>query len=580
MRYILLFLIILSFSSKAQTNVQILSQKIPVGDAQLKSDPVWFTTGEKSDGLEIKYCGQKETNGKIRLTASNGYFSSGIRAKGESKYPFLTTNFIAKNYEYLDGWNNNQQTLRWHLYCKKPGRVIFNIELEPFTSGSLIKVSLNGQATSFQTEKGISSYPLSLELKKSGKSSVILSAEKVTGSKVGRLYGVDIFGNAIVGSQLLRARWRPGAVHSYFRSSKTKTPKVWVMSSKSMTKTKSYSPIMTPFGYFGTGFDEERKVKKGMNFSMWSKLDVPLEQITHLIAVGSLKADFGGFGHEGTGVKLRGDWEPLAHKPTILTQALRVEYDDNYATYYGYFLDEKGDWKFYCAGKKWRKRKSGREALWPGAFVEVTGPPQQQRSGDLLREVHRQGWSMDSERNWFRLDLMSHKDTANKNKNWGVSSDGWFVMRMGGMEHFDYPSSNKLKVNKLTELPEFLKSEKANQLFQTPVTFGEVQLNRIGNSKASLVFDLKETGANPSGIIYYGEKNYLTFAPRKLHGTEKKSSIIKESGTWPNSISLKSLTKGQNKVEIKNLKHGIKYWFRILIINDKGRQWSHKSFSL
>jgi len=483
---------------------------------------------------------------------------------------------IAFNYELIDSWAKKEQTLRWHIYFQKTGKVELNIELAPLSSGTVIKASLNDQSVNFTTKKGIKNYRFSLLVQKAGKRTLSLSIDKLSGRQVGKLYGLDVFGAAVEGAKLLRARWRPGAVHAKFTSSTTSDSILWVMTSKSSIGTSSYSPITTPFGYYGTSFDEEKRTKTVMNFSMWSKLNVPQEQMTHLIAVGSKQADFGGFGHEGTGVKLRGDWQPLANRPQVLTQALRVEYSEKYATYYGYFLNENGDWKFFCSGRKWLKSRKDKKALWPGAFVEVPGPPNRQRSGDLYRDVLRQGWVMDSKKQWHFIDQMSQGKAENRNKSWAVNGT-WFSMKMGGMEHHTYPQSNILKSSKPEVVPDYLKPEKVRALFKTPVTFGKISAARLEASKANISFDLKDPGPNAQAIIYYGTKDCLTYAPRKLHGTEKKSSVLKDSGIWENSFSPKSIKTGQNSIELKGLKVDQKYWFRILIINDNGRQWSDES---
>ena len=551
-------------------------EKVPAGDAQLKSELQWFVAGKNKEGQAIKYCGQQETNGKLRLTASNGYFSKGLRAKGESKYPFIKTPMIVNNYAYLEGWNSKEQSLRWHAFFQKAGELTINVELHTKAVAE-IEVRLDDERINFTTEKGKNSYQVKLGVKNPGKGSLSLKMLKSHSRDLGKLYGMDLFGPAVKGAKLLRARWRPGAVHTRFTSSTTDDSFLWVMRSKSLRPASNYSPITTPFGYYGTSFDPDRRAKEIMNFSMWSKLDVPIDQMTHLIAVGSLKADFGGFGHEGTGVKLRGDWKPLAHRPEVLTQALRVEYGEKYASYYGYFLDQEGNWQLFCCGRKFIKSKRDRKALWPGAFVEVPGPPQVQRSGDLIREVHRQGWVLDSNKKWHVLDQMAQGKASNANKGWGKTSDGWFIMKMGGMEHFDYENSSTIKSSTHTKFPEFLQGEKLKQLFAMPAEFGDIKVERSKGETAKVIVNMKKAGPKAKAIIYYGKKDYMTFAPRKLHGTERKSSVLNESGSWTNSVELKSLTKGKNSVALKSLESGTAYWLRVLIINEDGRQWSESS---
>ncbi len=102
------------------------------------------------------------------------------------------------------------------------------------------------------------------------------------------------------------------------------------MTTRSLSDFGSYSPITTPFGYYGTAFGADRRSNGGFNFSMWASSAKgkipPLEKMPHLLVAGSPEAEFSGFGHEGSGVKLRG-WLPMPDKPEICVQALRVEND-------------------------------------------------------------------------------------------------------------------------------------------------------------------------------------------------------------------------------------------------------------
>ena len=344
-----------------------------------------------------------------------------------------------------------------------------------------------------------------MTVSKVGKNTFSLSLMKLAGSSVGKVYGIDLFGETLESAKLLRARWRPAAVHTKFTSSKVSDTKLWVMCSKSTTLYSSYSPLTTPFGCYGATFVNAR-ASQSMNFSMWSKLNVPIEHMSHLLAVGSPQAEFGGFGHEGSGVKLRGGWKPLATRPKVLIQALRVSYGEKYATYYAYFLDsETENWQLFCVGRKWGNK---RKALWPSAFVEIPGPPARQRSGDLKRQFFRKGWVMDDRQRWHALDQMESGSFFKFNKGWSVSPDGWFNMQMGGMEHYDYPVKGKVILKKGHALPSFLTPDKVKQLYKMPAIFG-----RVSAKNSQIVFEMKDSGPNARAIIYYGNKDCLTFAP-------------------------------------------------------------------
>ena len=64
-----------------------------------------------------------------------------------------------------------------------------------------------------------------------------------------------------------------------------------------------YAPITTPFGYYGPTWQADGTVNAGFNFSLWSygrgQEEPPVEQLSHLLAIGNRDATFGGFGGFG-----------------------------------------------------------------------------------------------------------------------------------------------------------------------------------------------------------------------------------------------------------------------------------------
>ena len=183
-------------------------------------------------------------------------------------------------------------------------------------AGSQLTVSLAGESRRVTTVQASTDsaqlWDLTFAVAKAGEHTVSFSANKIEDARlgVGEVHTVDVFGPAIRNSQLLRARWRPAAVHGGYSSSTMTQSRMWVMTTRSACNFSSYSPITTPFGYYGTSFDRDRRVSGGFNFSMWAagrgKNVLPLERMPHLLAAGSRQAEFSGFGHEGSGVKLRG----------------------------------------------------------------------------------------------------------------------------------------------------------------------------------------------------------------------------------------------------------------------------------
>ena len=571
---------------------------LPEGNGQLESDASWFTAGKDELGHTIEYKGQAARKGKIILTASNGFFDQGIRAEGESKLKDVANGkqgkghptLIAYDYAYLDHWNRPDQSMRWYLYFKNTGAVKFSIHLDPNKEnpdGEII-VSFAGQEKRIKANDSKSLKDgLVFHVTRPGKLLLKLTSETSKGKSLGKLSTINAYGPAVDDAQVLRARWRPAAVHGSYRSSKLKDTTIWVMISKSLSPINSYSPMVTPFGYFGGSFNADQRFKGGFNFSMWSDQNAPLSHQAHLLALGSPKLHFSGFGHEGTGVKPRG-WEPLKKsRPKHVIQSLRVERGEKYNTYYGYFFDAEADsWKLFCVGRNWvgakneRSRKKRKAALWPGSFVEVPGAPHVQRSGDIVRRVARKGWCLDDQGKWQRLDILPSRKTNHNNKSWGVTKDGWFLFKMGGMEHFT-GSAQKIKLPKKflhDPLPDFLSPEKIKQLHQLPVQFG-AQTSVAKTNAATLNIELKKAGTNARAVVYFGEKDCMTFAPRKKSGTERQNSTLKKEHLWTNSQKIKSVKTGKNSVRLQGLKPNTKYYFRVLVYNDEGTMWAFQSES-
>lgn len=551
--------------------------KAPQGPGQLTSTINWFFSGEKRYSLDIKYAGQKTQGNKLILTAGNCFWDNGLRAYGARPVTNKDDSvFIKSDFEYVANWTAQGQTVRWHIWCDKPGRVrtFVHLEVSKAQANSIIEVSFANRTVSvrtvFNSDKKSFEQPWDIvfDIPKKGKYTLNLKAVKIAQKDIGKLRRVELFGSAIEGASLLRARWRPAAVHGRMSSSKVKDSRIWVVQSKSTKGCTSYSPITTPFGYYGASFDADGRTSTSMNFSMWSygrgKKEPPIERLSHLIALGSSQATFGSFGHEGTGVKLRGNWQPLAAKPEILTQALRLEPGEPYDTYYGYFLDpDTCKWKFFAAGRKWHETRKGQQSLSsPGSFVEVPGPPDRQRSGDIRREVFIRGWVPDADQKWHQLNVAGKGTDKNANKTWSFLAGGWYSKAMGGMEHFDHDNARQITMpNNVTEehLPDFLSDANTRQLYKVPARF-EVTSLLTTSQQAKLQLNAQDAGTNAKAVVYYGQKDALTFSDR-----------------WQESRDIGSIRNGCSTVTLTSLKPETEYYARVLITSDHGRMWSMKS---
>ena len=119
------------------------------------------------------------------------------------------------------------------------------------------------------------------------------------------------------------------------------------------------------------------------------------------------------------------------------------------------------------------------------------------------------------------------------------------------------------------------------QLFDLPAEFERSVVKKTTGNTATLDIVLKHAGANARAIVYYGEIDCLTFAKRKLHGTERGSAVSQSTQladrSWQHSVDIKRVKTGSNLVTLKDLTPGKGYFFRTLVINDQGKLWDFTS---
>lgn len=428
-------------------------------------------------------------------------------------------------YTAIEGLENPSQRVVWPLLLKRQGAISGKIVAK---GTGRLKVTLGSLQTSVETSSKDGAF--TIQSATIGQTELAISVETFRGS----LERIELSGPGLEEARLLRARWRPSAVHAGFTSSSLgkENSRLWIMEVRPLpSQNDFYSPITTPFGYFGSTFNADG-TSSGINFSMWSfsagKQEPPIAQLSHLLAVGSAQATFDGFTHEGTGVKPR-KWNPYAgRKLTNAPLALRLDPGDPYDTYTGYFFDEAiQSWRLYASGRKW-SGKGSTQNLLPGCFVEVPGPPHIQRTGHIVRSADLRGWCRDSTGTWHTLDTMngSKSDAAREQTNslWSRSPDGWFRMATGGLTHFRYPNGVVVKIDKFKDLPSFLSPEKVWILNQIPSTIRVLSATRQGNALAIEV-ELSSTCTSPSAVkALVGSTDALSFAER-WERTEELGSI-------------------------------------------------------
>lgn len=395
---------------------------------------------------------------------------------------------------------------------------------------------------------------------------------------------LTLTGNGIETSSVLRTRWRPAAAHTRFSSSTCREGSlVWIMEMDAAPgRARFYSPMTTPFGYFGPSWTREGK-PTGLNFSMWSygrgQAEPPIAQLSHLLAVGNPEARFNGFGHEGTGVKPRG-WNPFEEwQGDRCVLALRMEPGTPYDTYHGYIFDEKThEWRLYAAGRKHAKKRRRRakrqedarvaRSLWAGSFVEVPGPPQRQRTGHIVREMRYRGFVLDENRTPHALDRMAGaKKPPVGNQGRGLTEDGRFRMWIGGMEQFESSPGVTLDAKPDDEALEWLQPDKLAALFTWPTT---ITVHAITAAAGELQVQLTVQGLGKlaGATLHYGSSDALTLATRWDHASEHLNLV---EGEQTIAIALPKDSDGTAA--------GVRF-ARMLVENDRGKFWSLKTATI
>jgi hypothetical protein len=511
--------------------------------------PVSIGTGQGVDQVVLT---ETAVDGKLSLLPGHSFFSGAEGAKLSGEKPATDELNGDKQWASIDGLKSPDQRIVFPLWLRADGSVAgkirgtgrFNVELGEAKSTAAGGFEIKGA--------------------KAGRVDLVLSP-----IGPGTIESIELSGPAIAGAQLLRARWRPAAIHSHFGSSGLGAAqgRLWIMEVRPIFGEKDfYSPITTPFGYFGSTFNADH-TSGGINFSMWSfqrgAAEPPVPQLSHLLAIGHPQATFGHFDHEGTGVKLR-DWNPYEGQRIASTVlALRIEPGKPYDTYTGWFIDQQTrQWRLFASGRKWSEKRSV-ESLLPGCFVEVPGPPHIQRSGHIMRAADFRGWCRDDNGKWHQLDLMNgSKADANREQTnclWSLSNDGWFRMAMGGMTHYRYPKRVEISAPKMKSMPDYM-SEAALSALDFPTTVAVKRLVRQG-TRVHVELELKTTAKDRSKAkAFFGAEDALTFDHR-----------------WDKSQDLGELAAGVQRISFDGAPAS--GFCRILVTNETGSYFTHESAS-
>jgi hypothetical protein len=511
------------------------------------------------------YLAQPGDNNTLRLTANECFFDgSGLTAIGDvvQDQPGNGLNG-RKFFTAMQGLTQNNR-VSWYLHFKRGGQVQIR---STGTANSALAYELADQ----QGTVPANGDPSSLMIPGSGIYRIIITTRDTKTLKLGQIL---MHGEALQGASILRARWRPTAAHTRFTASTLDKPtRVWVMELDAAPgKASFYSPMTTPFGYFGASWNTKGQ-PTGLNFSMWSygrnQKEPRIETLSHLIALGDPNGKFGGFGHEGTGVKPR-DCNPFTqwrHPSCVF--ALRMEPGQVYDTYYGYYYQpEEGRWRLYAAGRKAHKRAPNgkrrtkrRQApsLWAGSFVEVPGPPQRQRSGHIIRKMRYRGFTMDIDGGWHPFDHMKGEGKKGEinNRGRGLDSQGRFELWTGGMQHFGPNAAVQTKEPTATKPLPWMRADRLQDILQVPTSIKLHSLTYEAG-KATLTLTVKGLATDAKATVFFGASDGLTLSKR-----------------WEHQQELQGLREGRQALQFDCQK--TTSLARVLVQHSEGQYWSTNS---
>jgi hypothetical protein len=544
--------LLLSGWSKAATGREGV---LGVGRAQLGAPLEWL---ELPDRPGVFHLLQRTRDGLLVLTPNEGFFPKlGLLAGGQGVVPDVGQLNGGQSFGHVEGWDTGD-SIEWGLWLPKGGELSLRVRMS--SPDGRFGIRLDGRAEGLAG--GAPVIPV-----EAGRH--ILRVECLeTPAKDTRLLWVEASGSAIKDAAVLRKRWRPAAAHTQFSSSLAgEGVRMWIMEMDAVPgELDFYAPLTTPFGYYGPTWLADGRVNTGMNFSLWSygrnEKEPPVNELSHLLAIGNRTAEFSGFGHEGTGVKIRG-WEPLTGRQGQRQAfALRVEPGPEFNTYHSYFYatDERR-WRLFGVGRQKPKRRPLTH-LTLGSFVEVPGPPPRQRTGSTPRRMRYRGWVSRDGAEWLAIDTMKSgdidKETGLTYTDRGLDGDGWFFMETGGWFFRKASAKDIARIGSAGEAPDYLRPEAVKTLLELPAGIDVIAVKRGGKS---MVIDYRVRGAGRASeaFAYFGENEGLTLAER-----------------WTGKMALPAPKEGVNRATIR-LDSDRPQRLRLFLRNDEGQFWSFET---
>ena len=521
-----------------------------------------------------------------------------------------------KNYQSLTGWKTLQARLNWPVYFAQAGTVELWVTLiadstnvDESGNGATIEIILENYLTG---EKQIyisvvkenseavhqQQWKVSMPVQEAGIHYISMRASSMPRTEVGIFKQILLTGYSVIGSELIRARWRPAAVHSSFRS--TTIPEgeeaiLWVVETTQYPGPGgSYSPVTTPFGYIGSSRKKTTGLPTSFNFSVWAfdadEAPIDFIQMPHITAIGNSTAAPSWYGHEGTGVKIR-DWDPYADA-TIATQTIAYSitkgdptlepgsegYYDVYTTYF--YSPEQDQWHLYGQCKDTPIENLNTNTT-TGSFVEVPGAADKERTGDIVRKVDFKGWVYATDQQWHKIDnflAIGDKGTTESplNKAWTMSAAGnAFELSLTGIEHYPYTKEDNIfALSAPAELPAHLEGKTSDDFL--PVTIDLSLRNpeqMIFCDSAVIIFNFVGLDDQAEVTLYWGTEDRLTY----LETITGATSIAEYTyPAWDKSIPV-SVKEGINYVILSGLESGGAYYYRMHGKNISGQVFSDRT---
>ena len=485
---------------------------------------------EKNDQPSVEsvvYRLQSTIDSRLFLTPNECFFPKlGLVAKGEAGIPDGGNLNGGKSFLWVEDWDRGDSA-QWAWWSEKKGSIKFRVMMEPGATLDEYEIRIGGARFVFTVDVnaalGNEVFRGEVAIGQIGKQEVELVCRSEHAQA--KLLWVELAGDSLEDAAVVRKRWRPAAAHTRFQASTIKQPvRAWVMEMDAVPGTLSfYSPVTTPFGYYGPTWLPDGRVNTGFNFSLWSygrgKEEPAVEKLSHLLAIGNPHAAFGHFGHEGTGVKIR-DWEPLSGKQgQSQVFALRLDPGETYHTYYSFFYDApEKRWRLFGVGNQVPRSKTLGD-LWVGSFVEVPGPPHVQRTGVYPRRMRYRGWVSGKMGDWHPIDQMTNgnidSDSGLTHTRRGVSDTGWFYLETGGWGYREPSRSEMIDLSRISseETPEHLRVESARMIREFALPIKVVGAERMGKG---LVLSVEWSALDDKASLsfHHGAKEGLTFEER------------------------------------------------------------------